>query len=406
MDAILKEIEKKFSKTNPDIIFDSNKTYEVVSSGDIMFDLLTGIGGFPKGRIVEVIGFESSGKSSLLYSSIGAAQKRGMVCALLDAEMCFDPWYAESCYNLKLDNKTFFLFQPTCIEEADTIMDMLMESSTDFDMICTDSIACLTPRAIQDGSLEDNQGIGLHARKVSQFVHKMKRYCYLRNFAAVLTNQMKFQIQRDQWSPGVGVATGLTYKDQYTTPGGMTPRFLASIRVKMETKGRQTEANAIDPITGEVSDMKNTKIIKYVNLKNKCSRPELISESFFDLPTPTQKGGFNAGKNILELLRKRGRITQSGATFKYQGLSKEWTFRGKANGEAAFLNTPEIIADAFALFDKLREEDTTKTLLVDKAVLGEDISEGERRAQKEEIPDDTVRIERPAKSMPSGDTTL
>lgn len=406
IDAVLKEIQKKFSKTNPDIVFDPNKGYEVLSSGCLMYDIVSGIGGFPKGRITEVCAFESVGKSSLLLSTMGLAQQQGKICVLFDHEQCFDPWYAENCYGLKADQKTFFLFQPTSIEEGDSIFDMLMETNVPFDIIAWDSIACMIPASMSEASLSDSTQIGLHARFISRVLHKVKKECYARNFAAVFTNQFKFQIQRDQYTPGVGVATGYTYKDQFTTPGGLTPRFLASIRMKMDTSGRQEESNVKDPITGEVGDMKTTKLIKIINIKNKCSRPELKGVAHFDLVTPTQKGGWNSKKDLMELLRFRGRITQSGATFKYQGISQEWTFRGKANGEQAFLNTPEILQDAFALLDQLRKEESSGTLLVDRAVIGVDISESERSAQKETIP---VEGELPSLTIPpvnSGDTTL
>lgn len=385
IDVILKEIQKKFSKTNPDIVFDPQKQYEALSSGNLIFDLVTGIGGFPRGRITEVIGMESSCKSSLIYSTLGVAQKKGLKVALLDAEQCYSRSYAESCYDLKLDQKTFFLFQPVCIEEADTILDMLMDSSDKFDIIAIDSIACLTPRAVQEGSLEEAQGIGIHARKVSQFMHKLKKYCYLDNFAAICTNQLKYQIQRDQYTPGIGIATGYKFKDQYITPGGMTPRFLASIRMLLEISGKAEDTNVKDPLTGETSDEKTIKLIKIINIKNKCATPGVKNVTRFCMATSTRKGGWNAGMDLLELLRRMGRVTQSGATFKYQGLSQEWTFRGKANGENAFINTPEILQDAFALYEKLRQENVETDKLVDKAILGEDFTEGDQKERSSEI---------------------
>jgi len=180
--------------------------------------------------------------------------------------------------------------------------------------------------------------------------------------------------------------------------------------MKMEPAGRVEEADAKDPITGEVTDMKNTKLIKFVNLKNKCSRPELKATTHFDFTTDTQKGGWNIGRDLLEILRKRGRISQSGATFKYMGLNiPEFTERGKANGESKFLHTPELLNDGFALLDKLRQEDVGKTLLVDQAVIGVDIQEFERGDQKVRMPS-TLEGEKniPTPLVPSatGDVTL
>jgi len=419
IDLVLKEIQKKFSKTNPDIIFDPTKQYEVVSSGNICFDLITGIGGFPKGRITEICAMESTGKTSLILASMGNAQREGKVSVLFDFEQCFDPWYAEHCYGLKIDHKTFFLFQPTTIEEGDSIFDALMESDLNIDLMAFDSIACMIPQALSEGSLEENAQVGIHARFISRFSHKLRKAAYMKNFAAVFTNQMKFQIQKDRFTLGVGVSASTRHKDQMTTPGGMTPRFLASIRMKMEQVGGGDKTEDVDPISGEKEDIVTVRRIKFINIKNKCARPDLKAESYFDLVTPTQKGGWNSGKDLMELLRKRGRITQTGATFKYVGLNiPEFTARGKANGEEQFLNTPEILADGFALLEQLRKEESAMDLLVDKAIFGVDITAADKEGQDHVSADDistddegeeeTVKPKKRGrpKASETGDTTL
>lgn len=411
MGAVLKEIQTKLSKDNPDILFDPTKKYEVVPSGDLNFDLVTGIGGFPKGRITEICAFESTGKTSLLLATIGAAQRRGEVCVLFDHEQCFDPWYAESCYGLKVDQESFILLQPMTIEEEDIAFDLLMETDVKFSLIAWDSIACMIPQAMAEASLEDNATIGLHARYITRLMHKVKTAAYLRNFAAVFTNQFKFQIQKDQFTQGIGVATGKKWKDPYTTPGGVAPRFMASIRMTMELAASSQEKTEVkDPISGEKSEEITTRRIKVVNIKNKCSRPELKGISYFDLVTPIQKGGWNSNREILEILKKRGHIVQNGAMFKYIGLEiPEWTCRGKANGEKEFMETPTLINDAYKLFNKLREEDTNKDLLLDKAVLGEDISEQARREQRLDFSEVNLSDlpEPPEKELStSGDITL
>lgn len=411
MGDLLKEISKKFSKSNPDIVFNPDKQYEAVSSGNLIFDLISGIGGFPKGRITEICAMESTGKTSLLYAAIGAAQRKGLVSVLFDFEQCFDPHYAESCYGIKLDGKTFFLFQPITIEEGDAIFDTLMESADiNFDLVCFDSIACMKPQAILDASLEDNAIVGAHARMISRFTHKLKKECYLKNFAAVLTNQFQFQIARDQWTPGIGVAAGHKHKDQFTTPGGIAPRFLASMRYKLELSSKESREE-VDPLSGEREELVMTRLVKFINLKNKCSRPELKGISHFDVVTPEQRGGWNTNKDLMELLRRRGRVTQVGAAFKYEGLSQTWEARGKANGEYLFLNTPEIISDAFQLLDKLRAEDVSGNLLVDKARLGIDIQEDEIRGQENSVPEPIPEPEKKGKKgkpkpTESGDVTL
>lgn len=414
MASALKEIQSKLSKDNPDILFDPTKKYEVVPSGDLNFDLVTGIGGFPKGRITEICAFESTGKTSLLLSAIGAAQRRGEVSVLFDHEQCFDPWYAESCYSLKVDQETFILLQPMTIEEEDVAFDFLMETDINFSLIAWDSIACMIPKAMAEASLEDNATIGLHARYVTRLMHKVKTAAYLRNFAAVFTNQFKFQIQKDQFTQGIGVATGKKWKDPYTTPGGVAPRFMASIRMTMELAASSQEKTEVkDPISGETAEEITTRKIKVVNIKNKCSRPELKGISYFDLVTPNQKGGWNSSREIMEILKKRGHIIQSGAMFKYNGLDiPEWTCRGKANGEKEFMENVDLQADAYKLFNKLREEDTNKDILLDKAILGEDISEQARREQRFDVGDvpetdvPEAEVVRRTELSGTGETTL
>lgn len=413
---VLKEIQKKFSKTNPDIIFDPNKQYETVSSGNLVFDLITGIGGFPKGRITEIIAMESTGKTSLLLKAMGAAQKRGQVCVLFDFEQCFDPDYAFESYGLKLDMETFFLFQPLSLEEGDVIFEKLLESDLKIDLMGFDSIACMLPQAILDGSLEDNVQVGIHARLIGRFTHKLRREAYLNNFAAVYTNQVRYQIARDRFTQGPGISANDKYGQDKTAPGGMTPRFLASIRMIMELKGTEKEKQ-VNPVSGEEEEIIKTRRVQITNVKNKCARPELKGYTYFDAQLPGQKAGWNTGKDLLEILRNRGRITQNGATFKYIGLNiPEFTARGKAVGEEQFLNSPELLQDALALLDKLREEQTATTLLVEKAVLGVDFTAEDKKGQDvapagfEEEPEKTSskkgRRGRPPKASENGDTTL
>lgn len=402
---IMKDVQKKFSKSNPDIVFDPHKKYEVVSSGNISFDLVTGIGGFPKGRITEIIAHESTGKTSLLLAAMGKAQAKGQVSILFDFEQCFDPFYAEQCYGLKLDNKTFFLVQPTTIEEGDVIFDMLMESEAKIDFMAFDSIACMIPQALSEGSLEENAQVGIHARFISRFMHKLKKAAYFHNFAAVCTNQFRFQIQKDRFTPGVGVRSGGNQNDPLTTPGGMAPRFLASIRVTMKQKGSGEKNLELNPITGEKEEILTTKQIRFVGIKNKCARPELIADSWFDIVTPSQKGGWNSGKDVMDLLRSRGRITQSGATFRYEGLNiPEITVRGKANGENEFLTNPEILKDAFALLEVLRKEESANGMLLRRAVKGVDYSESDVAGQDNAPPEDVETILLPGEQ--SSDVTL
>ena len=393
MEEFLKAIEKKFAKTNPDMIFDPKRKFESISSGNLSYDLVSGIGGYPRCRISEIRSMESMGKTSLVLAGMARAQKKGLICVLFDYEQSFNPDYAAWTYDLYMDGKTFIVVQPHHIEEGDIAFNMLMSMKQDVDLIAFDSIECMKPQALVEGSLEDNPPIGLHARMISRFTHKLKNMAMQKNFAAVYTNQMKFAITRDQFSPGIGVATGHTWKDQYTTPGGMTPRFLASIRMKIESGGRQEE-QGVDLISGEAGDQKTTRVLKLINLKNKCSTPELKALTHFDFPIlNVKKGGWSQGKDILEIMKKRGRIYKEGTTYHYKGLNiEDWSVRGSDAFELAFSQDQEVITDAIKLLDVLRAEAGTSSVFVDRAVLGVDIKSSELRGNDDEPPEKNVDL--------------
>lgn len=382
IEDVLKAVKKKFSKENPEIIFDPTKKFEAVSSGNLKFDAVTGIGGFPKGRITEIISMESMGKTSLLLSALGKAQSEGKKCVLFDFEQSFHNKYAKRTFNLEADQKTFLLFQPNNIEEGDYILDALLETKEEFDLICFDSIECMKPKDFMTGAMEDKQMIGAHAKAMSWFTHKLRNAAFMKGFAAVYTNQMKFAIQRDQYTPGIGLATGHTWKDQYTTPGGMTPRFLASIRMKLEYGGKE-EGEVRNVISGETETQKTTKIIKIVNLKNKCSTPELVERTHFDYPSDDYAGGWNVGKDILDIMKRRGKIEKDGTSYIYKGSAiPEFSVRGKDAFDLAFINNAEVVQDAINMYNKMRQEEGDSTKFVGRAVLGVDIHEGERRGQE------------------------
>ncbi|MFA5071053.1 MAG: hypothetical protein WC511_01630 [Candidatus Pacearchaeota archaeon] len=395
IDDVLSCVKKKFSKDNPDIIFDSKKKFEAVSSGNLKYDLVSGVGGYPKSRISEIIAMESMGKTSMILSGIGAAQRTGMKSVLFDFEQSFDPKYAKRTFGIDVDMKTFLLFQPNNIEEGDFVLDALVQSKEYFDLIAFDSIECMKPKKFIEGSMEDTQMIGAHAKAISQFTHKLKNAAFMKGFAAVLTNQMKFAIQRDQYTPGIGLATGVTWKDQYTTPGGMTPRFLASIRMKLEYGGKE-ESTVKSRVSGENEEQKTSKLIKIVNLKNKCNTPELRETTTYDIPNDDYPGGWNMAKDILDIMRRRGIIEKEGQSYTFNGLKiKGFTHRGVEAFESAFINNPDVVNDALALFQKIRKEEGNTTNFVGRAVLGVDIHEGERKGQEntgEFPPESTVAL--------------
>jgi recombination protein RecA len=350
-----KGLQKTFEKTNPDIVFDPTKEFERVTSGSIMADLVLG-GGFPKGRISEIFGFEHSGKTSLLLSTFAAAQRQGQVSLFLDFEQAYDQVYAESVFGLRQDGETFIVYHPSCIEDGDVIMDALIKAKMAPDIIAFDSAAAMQPREVLQQSLEENRRVGAHPQALGRFVTKVRGYAATYNVAAIFTNQIRALIRG--YSPmdiaksgqGQGVGSGFNPMESWTTPGGMSLRFYSSIRMKLEYGGKVEVDDFVDPVTGQIGGkVRVANLIKFINVKNKCYPPFLKSESRFNFFLPgIDCPGWDNVQDIINVLKKRGHITQSGTKFVYHGIKvPEWGNTGKiVDTVKKFRNNLELVEDA------------------------------------------------------------
>lgn len=368
-------VKKTLSRTNPDIVFDPNRTFEVISSGHIVFDLLTGIGGLPRGRIIEIIGMESSGKSSLCYLILATAVKAGLKCVLLDAEQSWDPAYGEKVFGLVQDGENFSVYQPQNYEECDNILDILIKQKEALDLIICDSIEAMKPRCIIENSADKEQRVGAHAKAMGAFVIKMKNYLNWSRAVCIGTNQLRSAINTKQGEQPVGTASGYNVQETMTTPGGLAWRFYASMRFKTEFGGQlgksEVAKNIQDP-TG-LEQYRAGKFVKLINLKNKCSTPELKGLSQFDFPNDAtgEVGGWNLGKDTLRLLENIGRVQQKGTKFIYNGLHLDWDNVGsKESSENLFISDENLMKDARDLIHSMRNKKVKP--LVEKAVQGED----------------------------------
>lgn len=245
----LKTIEKQFGKGSVMKLGDrANVDIDSISSGSIKVDLALGIGGYPKGRIVEIYGPESSGKTTLALHAIAEVQKRGGRAAFIDAENAIDPLYAK---NLGVDIENLLLSQPDSGEQALEITELLIKSGA-IDLVVIDSVAALVPQAELDGEMGDSQ-VGLQARLMSKAMRKLSGVMNRSECTAIFINQLREKV-------------GIMFGNPETTPGGRALKFYSSIRLDIR------KSEAIKNGTDIVGNKVNVKVVK-----NKVAPPFKIA---------------------------------------------------------------------------------------------------------------------------------
>jgi recombination protein RecA len=283
LDAALSQIERAFGKGS--IMRMGNKAadaeIEVVSTGSLGLDLALGIGGLPKGRIVEIYGPESSGKTTLALHAIAEAQKRGGTCAFIDAEHALDPGYAKK---LGVDVDNLLISQPDAGEQALEICDTLVRSGA-VDVLVVDSVAALVPRAELEGEMGDSH-VGLHARLMSQALRKLTGSVSRSNTLLIFLNQIRLKI-------------GVMFGNPETTTGGNALKFYASVRMEIRRIGAIKER---ETTTG------NQTRVKVV--KNKMAPP--FRQIEFDI---MYGEGISKVGELIDLGVKAGVVEKSGAWF-------------------------------------------------------------------------------------------
>ena len=212
---------------------------EVIPSGSIGLDLALGCGGYPKGRIIEIYGPESSGKTTLAIHAIAECQKQGGICAFIDAEHAFDPYYAS---NLGVEIDDLLMSQPDCGEDALQIVDELICSSA-VDLIVVDSVAALTPKKEIEGAMGDS-AVGLHARLMSQALRKMTANISKTKTTVIFINQLREKI-------------GIMFGNPETTTGGNALKFYASVRIDVRKSKAIKEGK--DDVVGNITKIKVVK---------------------------------------------------------------------------------------------------------------------------------------------------
>ncbi|AUF83660.1 recombinase RecA [Mesoplasma syrphidae] len=284
--TVLKDIEKSFGKGAIMKLGDNQDlAIETISSGSFLIDQAIGIGGYPKGRIIEIFGPESSGKTTLGLHAIAQAQKSGGTAAFIDAEHSLDPNYAK---RLGVDIDNLLVSQPDHGEQALDILELLVRSEA-LSIIVIDSVAALVPKAELEGEMSD-QSIGLQARLMSKALRKLNGIISKTNTVVIFINQLREKV-------------GIIFGNPEITPGGRALRFYSSIRLEVR-KGEQISVN------GEVTANK----IKAKVVKNKVSAPFKTA-----LITINYNQGIDRNNEILELATLYKVIEKSGVWYSYEG---------------------------------------------------------------------------------------
>ena len=311
---------------------------ETISTGSLSLDIALGAGGLPMGRIVEIYGPESSGKTTLTLELIAAAQREGKTCAFIDAEHALDPVYAKK---LGVDIDALLVSQPDTGEQALEICDALARSGA-IDVMVVDSVAALTPKAEIEGEMGDSH-MGLQARMLSQAMRKLTGNLKQSNCMCIFINQIRMKI-------------GVMFGNPETTTGGNALKFYASVRLDIRRTGAIKEG---DEVVG------NETRIKVV--KNKIAAP------FKEANTQIMYGqGFNREGELIDLGVKHKLVEKAGAWYSYQG---DKIGQGKANACNYLRENPEI---GKTIDTKLRE------MLLSPA-LPEAPESGEKSEQEEEF---------------------
>ncbi len=310
LDAALSQIEKQYGKGAVMKLGDpsTKMNVETIPTGALSLDIALGLGGIPKGRIVEIYGPESSGKTTVTLHMIAEVQKRGGIAGFIDAEHALDPVYAK---NIGVDIDNLYISQPDCGEQALEITETMVRSGA-IDIVVVDSVAALVPKAEIDGEMGDSH-VGLQARLMSQALRKLTAVISKSNCTVIFINQLREKV-------------GVMFGNPETTTGGRALKFYSSVRLDV----RRVEALKQG---GEV--IGNHTRVKVV--KNKVAPP--FKEAEFDIMFGK---GISASGDVLDLAAQNNIVIKSGAWYAYESNK---IGQGRENAKAYLEENPEVFAE-------------------------------------------------------------
>ena len=316
LESALSQIERQFGKGSIMKLGDENAIQEIeaTSTGSLGLDIALGIGGLPKGRIVEIYGPESSGKTTLTLHCVAEEQKKGGVCAFVDAEHALDPQYAKK---LGVDLDELLISQPDTGEQALEITDTLVRSGA-VSMVVVDSVAALTPKSELEGDMGDHN-VGTQARLMSQAMRKLTGSISRSNCMVIFINQIRMKI-------------GVMFGSPETTTGGNALKFYSSVRLDIRRIGAIKDRDEV------VGNATRVKVVK-----NKVAPP--FKQVEFDI---MYGEGISKNGELLDLGVKAGVVEKSGAWYSYQ---EERIGQGRENAKIFLKENPNI---ALSIEDKIR----------------------------------------------------
>ena len=344
LESTISQIERNFGKGSV-MKLGEREVVEIdaISSGSLSLDVALGIGGLPKGRIVEIYGPESSGKTTLALHVIAEAQKKGGTCAFVDAEHALDPVYAKK---LGVNTDEMLISQPDNGEQALEIADTLVNSNA-IDVLVVDSVAALVPRAEIEGDMGDSH-MGLHARLMSQALRKLTGSISRSQALVIFINQIRQKI-------------GVMFGNPETTTGGNALKFYASIRMDIRRIGAIKDRDEV------VGNQTRVKVVK-----NKLAPPFKTVE--FDI---MYGEGISKNGEILDLATKDGLVEKAGAWYSYNG---ERIGQGRENAKIYLKDNPKVALEIEKLIRSQNKEQAAK-------------AEDDSNDNKEDLPDKEMKVD-------------
>src|ERR1700742_5044782 len=330
LEAALLQIERQFGKGSVMRLGEETRTpVEIIPTGSIALDVALGIGGYPRGRVVEIYGPEASGKTTVALHAIANAQKQGGIAAFIDAEHALDP---DSAQKLGVDTEALLVSQPDTGEQALEIMDMLIRSGA-IDILVIDSVAALVPKAEIEGEMGDSH-VGLQARLMSQALRKITGALATSGTTAIFINQLREKI-------------GVFFGSPETTTGGKALKFYASVR--LDVRRIETLKDGQDAVGSRTRD----KVVK-----NKVAPP--FKQAEFDI---MWGHGISREGSLIDMGVEHGFIRKSGAWYTYEG---DQLGQGKENARNFLIENPDT---AVEIEKKIKEKLGIGAVLTDDEVL-------------------------------------